>query len=132
MRTMVACVRELKPMVAKTVIPVETRSRPEWRKDRRLARDGYQDLEYLPRDRSGWNATLAAFAYSMRRRIAGRADLDLWAAMHGCRPSARYEQLGEDGLVLWHGTSAPQAEKIREVGLFRKRGVWAATMWLPR
>ncbi len=26
--------------------------------------------------------------------------------------------------MLWHGTSAKRAERIREVGLFRKRGLW--------
>ncbi|HUU21473.1 MAG TPA: hypothetical protein VM389_02970 [Phycisphaerae bacterium] len=98
----------------------------DWRKDRKLARSGFRDLEYLPRGRSGWNATLAAYAYWARRQLAGPPDLNLWAAMHGVAASARYEQLGQDGLVLWHGTSAVRAEKIREVGLFHKGGVWAA------
>ncbi len=97
---------------------------PEWRKDRRLARQGFADLAYLPRSRAGWNATLAAVAYSVRRRI-GQADLNLWAAMHGCPPSARYARLGRDALVLWHGTSARRAEKIRQVGLFPRKGIWA-------
>lgn len=97
-----------------------------WTKDRRRIKEGFRGLVYLPRSRTGWNATLGAYAYSARRQI-GRPDLNLWAAMHGCPPSARYEQLGEDGLVLWHGTTAVRAEKIRQVGLMHKRGVWAAT-----
>jgi hypothetical protein len=79
--------------------------------------------------------TLAALAYSARRLVrehverlpAVTADLNLWAAMHGAPPSARYEELGNDALVLWHGTSALRAEKIRQHGLVRKRGVWATT-----
>jgi hypothetical protein len=46
--------------------------------------------------------------------------------MHGCPSSARYRELGEDALVLWHGTTARRAERIAQYGLFHKRGVWAA------
>jgi hypothetical protein len=46
--------------------------------------------------------------------------------MHGCPASARYQELGEDALVLWHGTTARRAERIAQYGLFHKRGVWAA------
>jgi hypothetical protein len=101
----------------------------EWHKNAALVREGFADLVYLPRGRCAWNATLSAFAYSARRALAGAeaADLNLWAAMHACPPSARYEQLGDDRLVLWHGTSAQRAEKIRQHGLFSKGGVWAAT-----
>lgn len=98
--------------------------RPDWRKDRKLARQGFRDLEYLPRSQTGWHATLAALAYSARRRAA-KPDLNLWAAMHGCPPSRRYAELGDRALVLWHGTSARRAEKIRQVGLFPKKGIWA-------
>jgi len=98
-----------------------------WRKDRKLRKQGFADLQYMPPGRCEWNATLAALAFSARQRIAGEADLNLWAAMHACAPSARYEQLGRDGLTIWHGTSALRATKIREVGLFSKRGVWGAT-----
>ncbi|HUT01015.1 MAG TPA: hypothetical protein VM031_01070 [Phycisphaerae bacterium] len=98
-----------------------------WQKNARLIREGFRDLEYLPAGPSAWNMTLAALAFSARRQIAGQADLNLWAAMHGCAPSARYEQLGRDALVLWHGTSAQRAEKIRTHGLMHKRGVWAAS-----
>lgn len=98
----------------------------DWRRNRRLIRDGFKDLEYLPRSRAGWNATLAAHAYSARRQVEDPADLNRWAAMHGCPPSARYEELGGQALVLWHGTSAQRADKIREVGLFHKRGLWTA------
>jgi len=100
---------------------------PGWRKNRPLRRSRFRDLEYLPRGRTAWNATLSAWAYSSRRALADRADLNLWAAMHGLPPSARYQQLGNDALVCWHGTSALRARKIREVGLFHRDGVWAAT-----
>lgn len=98
-----------------------------WSKDRRLVTDGYKLLAYLPRGRCAWNATLAALAYSARRRLAGAADLNVWASMHGVAASRRYAELGERRLAFWHGTSAVRAKKIREVGLFHKRGVWAAT-----
>ena len=98
---------------------------PQWRRNRKLARGGFKGLEYMPRQRAGWNATLAAYAFSARRAIAGKVGLDLWAAMHGCPASARYAELGEDAVVLWHGTSDVRAERIRQVGLRRKRGVWA-------
>ncbi|MGB2823961.1 MAG: hypothetical protein WBF17_23480 [Phycisphaerae bacterium] len=99
----------------------------DWQKNAPLVRKGFRDLAYLPRGRSAWNATLAALAFSARRQLTGRADLNLWAAMHGCAPTARYQELGGDALVLWHGTSARRAERIREFGLMHKRGVWAAT-----
>ena len=100
-----------------------------WQRNARLVRQGFKDLKYLPRGAWAWNATLAAIAYSARRHVAGAraANLNLWAAMHGSAPSARYEELGDRALVLWHGTSAVRAEKIREHGLAHKRGVWAAT-----
>ena len=112
--------------------PVE---RTDWAKRTRLVREGFGDLVYLPRGRVTWNMTLAALAYSARRlvreqidhRPALSADLNLWAAMHGAPPSASYEQLGKDALVLWHGTSAVRAEKIREHGLKCRGGVWATT-----
>jgi hypothetical protein len=88
-------------------------------------REGFKDLEYMPRARSGWNATLSAYAYGVRRNVARAADLALWAVMHGCPASARYQELGDKALVLWHGTSAQRAQHIREHGLFHKRGVWA-------
>jgi hypothetical protein len=96
----------------------------DWRKNRDVVRDGFKDLEYLPRSRTGWNATLAAYAYSARRQMAGTADLNLWAVMHGCPASARYQELGKDALVLWHGTSAVRAAQIAQHGLFHKRGLW--------
>jgi hypothetical protein len=96
-----------------------------WRKNKGLLRAGYRDLEYLPRSRAGWNATLAAHAFSMHRRLAGKADLNTWAIMHGRPASKRYAQLKADALVLWHGTSAARASKIEEHGIFHKRGVWA-------
>lgn len=100
---------------------------PDWRKDRKLVRRGFGDLEYLPPERAGWNATLAAYAFAARRRLAGTGDLTLWAMMHGVPASGRWRRLGSSGLVLWHGTSAERAEKIRAHGLMHKRGVWAAT-----
>ncbi len=110
----------------KTPRPDLFEQHPDWRRNRSLVRSGFVDLEYLPRPRAGWNATLAAYAYSVRLKVAGRADLNLWAAMHSSAASARYRELGEDALVLWHGTSAVRAERIRETGLFHKGGVWAA------
>jgi len=98
--------------------------RATWAKNRKLARSGFKDLEYLPRSRTGWNATLAAYAFSARRRIAGKADLNLWAVMQGVRASARYHELGGNALVLWHGTTAERAGKIKKVGLCHKRGLW--------
>ncbi|MDP7281169.1 MAG: hypothetical protein QGG39_14975, partial [Candidatus Poribacteria bacterium] len=47
-----------------------------------------------------------------------------WAARHNCPASARYDELGDDTIVLWHGTSSTRAEKIAEFGLFHKRGLW--------
>jgi hypothetical protein len=96
----------------------------EWRKNHRLAGDGYPDLAYLPRTRAGWNATLAALAFGARREAHGPPDLNQWAAMHACPPSARYASLGGEALVLWHGTSAARARKIAEHGLFSKGGLW--------
>lgn len=96
----------------------------DWRKNRSLVQGGFKDLEYLPRSRTGWNATLAAHAYSARRHIDSRADLNLWAVMHSSPASARYSELGENALVLWHGTSAARAMQIVQFGLFHKRGLW--------
>jgi len=99
----------------------------DWKKDRRLIRRGLRDLEYLPRGKTAWNATLAALSFSARRAASGSAGLNLWAAMHAAPPSRRYVELAGDGLVLWHGTSAVRAEKVREHGLFSRKGVWSAT-----
>ncbi len=99
----------------------------DWKKARKLIRRGLRDLEYLPRGKCAWNATLAALSYGWRRAACGSADLNLWAAMHAAPPSRRYLELGSDGLVLWHGTSAVRAGKIREHGLFSRSGVWSAT-----
>ncbi|MFC1526987.1 hypothetical protein ACFL6X_09295 [Candidatus Latescibacterota bacterium] len=98
-----------------------------WRKNRKMVKRGYSDLVYLPKSKTGWNVTLAAFAFSQRLNRAGHADLNEWAAMHGCPASARYAELGDSALVLWHGTSDERAERIREVGLFHKRGLWSTT-----
>ena len=95
-----------------------------WRKNRKMLKRGFPDLQYLPKARSGWNATLAALAFALRRQLDGQADLNTWACMHGCVASARYAELGADALVLWHGTSDERAEQIKEVGLFHKRGLW--------
>ena len=116
-------------MESDTPYPADTPVEVDWRKNPRLIRKGLADLEYLPRGLCAWHATLAALAWSARRQIAGpaAADLGLWAAMHGCTPSARWRELGDRALVLWHGTSARRAEKIRQFGLACKGGVWAAT-----
>ncbi|HUU43060.1 MAG TPA: hypothetical protein VMX57_04735 [Planctomycetota bacterium] len=97
-----------------------------WRRNRKLVKSGFRDLAYLPRSRTGWNATLSALAYSVRRHVTGSADLSLWAAMHGVAPGTRYAELGRHALVLWHGTSAERASKIRTTGLFHKGGLWTA------
>jgi len=96
-----------------------------WGKNKRLVAEGFSDLAYLPKGRSGWDFTLASLAYGVRRDIARRApDLNAWAARHGVPASARYQELGANALVLWHGTSCPRAEKIAEHGLFHKKGLW--------
>ncbi len=99
---------------------------PDWVRDRKLMRRGFKYLAYLPKGRRAWNCTLAAWAFSARRRLVGPPDFNLWAAMHALTPSKRHEELGDDALVLWHGTSAPRARKIVEHGLIHKEGVWAA------
>jgi hypothetical protein len=102
-------------------IPQET---VDWRRNRKLVKEGLKDLEYVPRGRTEWNTTLSALAFSARRQLGDRCDLNLWAAMHGCPASRRYADLEDSALVLWHGTSAARARKIREHGLFSKRGLW--------
>jgi len=94
----------------------------DWRPNRELVRSGFKDLKYLPQ--TGWNATLAAHTYAARRKITRFPNLNLWAARHNCPASARYDELGDDTIVLWHGTSSTRAEKIAEFGLFHKRGLW--------
>lgn len=98
-----------------------------WRRNRSMVKRGYSDLSYLPKSKTGWNGTLASLAFSQRQRHVEAADLNQWATMHGCPGSARYAELRGDALVLWHGTSRQRAERIREVGLFRKRGLWTTT-----
>ncbi|MHC4503925.1 MAG: hypothetical protein ACYTFI_11520 [Planctomycetota bacterium] len=99
-----------------------------WKKNKRLISEGYPDLEYLPKERSGWDATLACLAYGIRMEVErGRGDLAAWAARHGVAASGRYARFGEGALVLWHGTSRERAEKIVEHGLFHRKGVWTAT-----
>ena len=104
----------------------------QWRKSKHLVREGFRDLAYIPNGRCAWNATLSALACSAMRAmhsagLAAPADLNLWVAMHGAPPSARYVELGSSALVLWHGTSAARAKGILEHGLAHRRGVWAAT-----
>ena len=98
---------------------------PDWSPNQKLVRAGFQDLKYVPR--SGWNAKLAAYAYGARQQLSRFADLNLWATMHNAPASARYEELTEDALVLWHGTSAARAEKMAQFGLFHKQGLWTAS-----
>ena len=103
---------------------VDFETRASWRKHKKLVKRGFKDLMYLPRSRTGWNATLSAYAFSVRRSLAGEADLDLWATMHASPASVRYAELGKHALVLWHGTSAERGAKIETTGLFHKRGLW--------
>lgn len=109
-------------MTMKLHPPFEFEKKTDWRPNQKLVHSGFKDLKYLPR--TGWNATLAAYAYATRRDMTRFPDLNLWAAMHNCPASARYEELGDDAIVLWHGTSSTRAEKIAEFGLFHKRGLW--------
>jgi hypothetical protein len=98
-----------------------------WKPNRKLIELGHEDLEYVPRGASGWDATLACMSYGLRMAVDGRApDLNSWAARHAAHASARYAELGDRALVLWHGTSRERAEKIARHGLFHRRGVWAA------
>jgi len=112
--------------VRQQLLPVPLKERLDWGKNRRLVRRGFKDLAYLPRSRRGWNGTLVALAYSARRLTARSCDLNLWATMNGCPASARYTELADNALVLWHGTSAARAAQIAKFGLFHKRGVWTA------
>jgi hypothetical protein len=96
-----------------------------WKKNKRLISGGFRDLEYLPGERAGWDCTLAALAYGVRRQIErGAADLNAWAARHGLPASGRFGDFGPNALVLWHGTSRERAEKMLVHGLFHKRGLW--------
>jgi len=104
--------------------PITVDDETDWSRNRGLVKRGFHDLTYLPRSRSGWNLTLSALAYSARRPQRPAPDLNLWAAMHGVAGSERYRLLGESALVLWHGTTAERADRIREVGLFHRRGLW--------
>lgn len=98
-----------------------------WKKNKRLVCEGYPDLEYLPKERSGWDATLACLAYRVRMELEGSLpDLAAWAARHGLAASGRCARFGRDALVLWHGTSRERAGKIVEHGLFHRKGVWTA------
>ena len=99
-----------------------------WKKNKRVGTQGLPDLVYLPKDRCGWDWTLAALAYAARRRIeGGKPDLAAWAARHGLPPSGRARGYGEDAAILWHGTSRARAEKIAEHGLFSKGGLWTTS-----
>ena len=124
-------------MRPKTETPTELASAApsDWTPDRAMTRRGFGDLKYLPKGRCAWNMTLTALAYASRRLVREHverrpplgADLNAWALRHGAPASGRYAQLGDSAVVLWHGTSAVRAEKIREHGLVRHRGVWATT-----
>jgi len=105
--------------------PMTRERRVHWRRNRQLVHPGFRDLEYLPASRTGWNATLAAYAYSARGQAAHAVDLNQWAVMHGCPASQQYQELRKNALVLWHGTSAARACRIASFGLFHKRGLWA-------
>jgi hypothetical protein len=96
-----------------------------WKRNKAAAREGFADLEYVPRARCGWDCTLASLAFSARRALGNtEPDLNAWAARHGLPASARYAELGKGALVLWHGTSRERAQKIAQHGLFSKGGLW--------
>jgi hypothetical protein len=106
-------------------VPEVDFTRIVWKKNKKLIAQGFRDLEYLPKARGGWDCSLASLAYGVRTSIENRPhDLNSWAARHCVAPSARYEALGPDALVLWHGTSKERADKIAEHGLFHKKGLW--------
>jgi hypothetical protein len=97
----------------------------DWPRNRRLVEEGFRDLAYVPRDRTGWDMTLASLAFGVRRVIERHPpDLNGWAARHGASGSRRFEELGRDATVLWHGTSRERAARIREHGLFHFKGLW--------
>ena len=99
-----------------------------WKKNKRLAAQGLPDLAWVPKQRCGWDCTLIAHAYAMRRAIeGGKPDLAAWAARHGLPASAKYLALGEEVAILWHGTSRARAGKIAEHGLFSKGGLWTTS-----
>lgn len=89
---------------------------PGWHKNRRRVRDGFDDLAYLPGSPDVWDATLVACAYAARQKIAGQANLNTWAVMNGLPPSRRFEELGTDAVVLWHGTAAYKVPRILQDG----------------
>lgn len=94
---------------------------------RKALEHAYPDLWEAPPGRSAWDCTLAALAYGMRIDLPGATpDLNRWAAHHGVPASARFADLGDDAVVLWHGTSGRRADKIVAHGLFHKRGLWTA------
>lgn len=100
-----------------------------WHKNRKSLRDGFSDLVYLPSPPDVWDATLAAYAYAVRQKVASKVNLNTWALMNGLLLSGRFEKLGESAVVLWHGTAAYKALKILEEG-FRpvNRGAVYASM----
>ena len=56
-----------------------------WRENKRLVAEGFSDLKYVPRERCGWDVTLASHTRGLRTDIERRQpDLDSWAAGH-CR-----------------------------------------------
>jgi hypothetical protein len=99
-----------------------------WKPNRKLVSRGFKDLEYLPKERCGWDCTLASLSYGVRIDVERRLpDLSAWAERHGMPASARHQDLGSDALILWHGTSRERADKIAEHGLFHKRGLWTTS-----
>ena len=98
-----------------------------WRKNKNVLTHEYPDLAYLPHGRAAWDCTLSCLAYGMRQEITrAPVDLNAWAARQGLPASGSYADLGDDALVLWHGTSRERAERIAEHGLFHKKGLWTA------
>ena len=98
-----------------------------WRKSKSPLAQQYLDLRYIPHGRSAWDCTLSCLAFGIRMDISGASvDLNAWAARHGLFPSSLYQELADNALVLWHGTSRERAERIIEHGLFHKKGLWTA------
>ena len=98
-----------------------------WRKNKSALAHEFPDLAYLPHGRAAWDCTLSCLAYGMRQDITkASVHLNAWATRHGLPASGSYADLGDDALVLWHGTSRERAERIAEHGLFHKKGLWTA------
>ncbi|MDP6117842.1 MAG: hypothetical protein QF437_31740 [Planctomycetota bacterium] len=94
-----------------------------WKKNKKLVSQGFRDLQFLPKERSGWDATLASLAYGLRRHIAGSApDLGDWAARHGVPASRKYRELGETRSCCGMGRAGREPKRSASTGFSTKGG----------